>query len=59
MNYEEAKKIAEGYKVSLAVEGLSISDETEEIGIKIAMGEISADEAISILDKKRGLTKNA
>lgn len=59
MNYEEAKKIVEGYKVSLAVEGMSLSKDAEELSIKVAMGEITGDEAVRLTEKKMGLMKNA
>lgn len=53
MNYEDAKRIVDCVKVSFAVEDLPMSKEVEDIGIKVAMGEITADEAICILNKKR------
>ena len=57
MNYEEAKKAVEGYKVSLAVEGMSLIPEAEDLAMKVALGEITAEEANILIDKKMGWNK--
>lgn len=55
MNYEEAKKVVEGYKVSLAVEGMTLSEEAEDLAVKVATGEITADAAVKCIKKRYGV----
>ena len=54
MNYEENKKALDGYKVSLAVEGMSLIPEAEDLAMKVGLGEITAEEANILLDKRMG-----